>query len=290
MLRASVSKVSLTCVQQSPLSASEFVASLPRGAYTTARVLKRTDRVFELKRQVDRLIFSSQPFLQEAKLEQHNPASLQLAILSTIQQTCSNSAVQLEHEDCKLTVLIAVQWPDINIHAHLESMKPRHLKPIHVVLSTNMDVYRNNAMVKDSKWVQDRTEVVDAEAEETLLLSPEQPNEILEGSQTNFFAVTNDGCVVTAERGILLGTVRAVVLDACAELNIPVQLTPPLVNDIPQYAGAFLASTSRLVMRIDSIGDTVLPEQCDVIDRIAAWVEKHVNERSISATELLRRM
>lgn len=43
-----------------------------------------------------------------------------------------------------------------------------------------------------------------------ILLVTEQ-GQVLEGTQTNFFAVV-DGTVYTAEQGVLMGTVRGVVL------------------------------------------------------------------------------
>lgn len=283
-----LSKAALTCSQLTTQTAGEFLASLPRGAYTTARVLKQTHRIFELERQVDRLVFSCQQFLAGAKVER-TELSLKLGVLSVIEQTLASSPL-LASSDCKLTVLIAVRYPDVEVYAHLEAMKTRAAEePVHVALSSNPQVSRHNAEVKDSKWVDDRVQVVDPTAEETLLLDP-LLGEILEGSQTNFFAVNDQGHVVTAKTGILLGTVRAAVMDACRALEIPVVEAPPLVSNIPHFAEAFLASTSRLVLSIDTIGDVALPANRPVTQRIAQWVSQHVDDRSISPRQLLRKL
>lgn len=71
---------------------------------------------------------------------------------------------------------------------------------------------RTNASAKDSKWVADRKAIEAARAPgvEELILQ-DTSGRLVEGSQTNFFAVI-EGVVYTAEEGILSGTVRDVVL------------------------------------------------------------------------------
>jgi len=160
---------------------------------------------------------------------------------------------------------------------HLEQLKRKVTGPIMVALGGPP---RPNALIKDSQWVQDRKSIVDKAAEDTLLITTE--GDILEGSQTNFFAVLPSGVVYTAGKGILEGTVRAVVLDACRSLGIPLILEAPKVEDLKKFSEAFLASTSRLVMPIDILGDHTLPTERPVTARISEWVIRHVADRSIS--------
>ncbi len=61
-----------------------------------------------------------------------------------------------------------------------------------------------------------------------VLLSDEQ-GRVFEGLSSNFAAVI-DGAVHTAGEGILLGTVRQVVLDVCEQQGIPVVLQPPSIQ------------------------------------------------------------
>jgi hypothetical protein len=62
-----------------------------------------------------------------------------------------------------------------------------------------------------------------------------------------------DGVVYTAGSGVLEGTVRRLVLEVCATNGIPVSVTAPRLSDIDQWDGAFLTSTSRLVLPIDYV-------------------------------------
>lgn len=58
----------------------------------------------------------------------------------------------------------------------------------------------------------------------------------------------------TAQEGILEGTVRRLVLEVCAKHNIPLDLTPPRLDEITTWEGAFISSTSRLALPVDWIG------------------------------------
>lgn len=113
---------------------------------------------------------------------------------------------------------------------------------------------RCNAAAKDSEWVRERKAIYDRMApdvEEVILMDP-TTRHLLEGSQTNFYAI-QDGAVVTAEEGILKGTVRSLVLEVCVENGIPVDLKPPTLDDVEKWQGCFISSTSRLVLGAKSL-------------------------------------
>jgi len=89
------------------------------------------------------------------------------------------------------------------------------------------------------------------DTDELILMDP-KTHKMLEGTQTNFFAV-KDFKVVTAEEGILKGTMRDLLLSVCNDLQIPVDFTPPVLDDIDSWSAAFLTSTSRLALPIHTI-------------------------------------
>lgn len=108
---------------------------------------------------------------------------------------------------------------------------------------------RHNATAKDSAWVRERKTIYDSlppNVEEIVLMDP-ATHELLEGSQTNFYAIQG-GAVHTANDGILNGTVRALVLDMCEKSGIPVVLSPPTLDTVDQWESCFISSTSRLVL------------------------------------------
>jgi branched-subunit amino acid aminotransferase/4-amino-4-deoxychorismate lyase len=100
-----------------------------------------------------------------------------------------------------------------------------------------------------------------------IILRDEQGELLLEGTQTNFYAVTADGGLQTAGAGLVLeGTVRRLLLQVCAEEGIPVDETPPRLSDLGSWQGALISSTSRLALPIDWIG---VPQDGRVFDAAA---------------------
>ena len=52
---------------------------------------------------------------------------------------------------------------------------------------------------------------------------------------------------------VLAGTTRQLVLEVCAREGIPVALTPPDLADVSRWQGAFISSTSRLVLPVHEL-------------------------------------
>jgi branched-subunit amino acid aminotransferase/4-amino-4-deoxychorismate lyase len=69
---------------------------------------------------------------------------------------------------------------------------------------------------------------------------------------SNFFAIKG-GKLFTAGDGILLGTVRDLVIKQCKEHGVEVQLCPPSLSDIEAWEGCMISSTSRLALPVDEI-------------------------------------
>merc|ERR1711865_1302623 len=158
----------------------------------------------------------------------------------------------------------------VDIACHVTELPSLPTRPVRVEIRGTP---RDNAAAKDSSWVTERLPL------EQLMLKSYQPmNEllltttdssdtgttttgreveetmiILEGSQTNFYAIHKDGTVYTAEDGILKGTVRTILLDICAREHIPVVLEPPDMKLPDIWVGALISSTSRLALPIDAI-------------------------------------
>jgi thiol oxidase len=88
--------------------------------------------------------------------------------------------------------------------------------------------------------------------DEVLLVAP--GGGLLEGTQTNFFAVQGGRVLTAGGADVLGGSVRRLVLEVCAAEGIPVDASaPPLLRDARAWSGAFLTSTSRLVLPVDAL-------------------------------------
>jgi len=138
---------------------------------------------------------------------------------------------------------------------HATLLPPRRLPPVKVVIA---GAPRENALAKDSEWVRARTSLEASKGddiEEVLLCVTEKERlRVLEGTQTNVFALIGDVIYTAGGSDVLEGTVRRLVLEVCAENNIPVILEAPTLGDSEKaWDGAFLTSTSRLVLPIDEM-------------------------------------
>jgi len=88
--------------------------------------------------------------------------------------------------------------------------------------------------------------------------------------------------------GVLAGSVRKVVLEVCEALRIPIVLQPPTLEQLQtgQMDGAFISSTSRLVMPIDRIllpdgTEKALEASHPIVAQISHHVQQEVAKRSV---------
>lgn len=84
---------------------------------------------------------------------------------------------------------------------------------------------------------------------------------LLEGLSSNFFAV-RAGVVCTAEAGVLSGVTRSLALQAAGRLNIPVQLEPVSLADLPCLDEAFITSASRGLLPVCQIDQALIGKAC----------------------------
>lgn len=83
----------------------------------------------------------------------------------------------------------------------------------------------------------------------------DEEGRLLEGTQTNFYAVTAAGALQTAGGELVLeGTVRRLILQVCAAEGIAVDETLPRLADLGSWQGALISSTSRLALPVDWVG------------------------------------
>ena len=186
------------------------------------------------------------------------------------------------NNEVKLTILIS--WPNGNntnssisnstmllptVQTHASAMGPPPPPPIKVHVR---GAPRHNALAKDSDWVRKRKSYeseMGSDVNEVVLVSRSGSGTatatsaaaatagcIMEGLSSNFFALI-DGKIYTADEGVLKGSVREVVLDVAANQGVEVVLMPPRLSSLMTpsegWQGAFLTSTSRLLLPIDEM-------------------------------------
>lgn len=208
-------------------------------------------------------------------------AELEQSVVPEVRSAMHHFLEGSQGDELKVTVLFV---SPAEIWTHISPLKPPRSPPIRIQLAGSP---RENAATKDSEWVRQRQALEAAkpeDVEDVVLVGPN--GTLVEGTQTNFFGVV-DGAVWTAEEGVLAGSVRKVALEVCHELQIPVILQPPTMDQLRsgQMDGAFISSTSRLVMPVDAVlqpdgTEKVLPTPHPVVTQISQHVQKEVAKRS----------
>lgn len=89
------------------------------------------------------------------------------------------------------------------------------------------------------------------------VLHTDADGNIYEATRSNFFAVKN-GKLITADKGILMGITRTVILELAHELNIEIKFQFPKRENIKEYDETFITSSSLEVMPVVKIDDITI--------------------------------
>ena len=236
-------------------TSKQFLEQHPRGAYTTARTVGGGTAVFELDAHVSRTAASLRLMHEdggsalEAALE---PARFREGFVRSVAASVESfkQTAGGEPTEVRVTLLAVWQGSALDFYCHAGKLPPPPSAPVVVEVRGSP---RSAASAKDSAWVAQRQgleQLRGAGVDEVILRGA--GGELLEGSQTNFYAV-RDGAVWTAADGVLEGTVRSLVLRVCAEQRIDVVLEPPNLRDLDEWEGCLISSTSRLLLPIDTV-------------------------------------
>lgn len=220
-------------------------------------------------------------------------------------QPAAAEAAEEARADCDARLTVLLTWGSPTDGApqpwdclvHVAALPPRRPPPVHAVVR---EAARHNAAAKDSLWVSQKKDLHRPDGVEEVLLAVRAGGDaeghcVLEGSETNFFAAMG-GKLYTADDGILNGTVRRMVLSECEKAGIEVVRTAPALRSARRWEGAFICSTSRLVMPLQRVAvpaglagaaeDVHLAwdETCEVVKRVEGLVEAHVAENATPVT------
>ncbi|HRF95854.1 MAG TPA: aminotransferase class IV, partial [Aggregatilineales bacterium] len=139
---------------------------------------------------------------------------------------------------------------------------------------------RQNPMVKSTQWMHERDGMKKSDAYETLLL--DENGAILEGTSSNFYAILED-TLHTAGDGVLGGIARSIIYDIAPAI-LPLNKMPIHITDLPRLQEAFITSSSRGIIPVVKIDDTVIGDGVvgETTQRLReaylAWVDGHLEE------------
>jgi|Transcript_91745 thiol oxidase len=290
-----------TALKGYDVTEKQLLNEWPRGAYTTARTVG-LDKILEFELHVGRLVESARLMIEADKATVPDALTDAAMFRPYLVRSVASALSHFHNKwpECgterRITCLLCWgqdaeapgdDWPPaMQIFSHVHLLPDRPKPPIRVDIR---GAPRSNAKAKDTQWVKDR-KILEATqgSDVNEILLKDEDGYILEGCQTNFFAVLN-GRLYTAGEGVLEGSIRRIVLEECQRADIPVVLEPPNVKDMAQWEGAFISSTSRLALPIDVIhwpqeaGDAQIREfgSQPLTDRIVQLVMEKLDQDSV---------
>jgi branched-chain amino acid aminotransferase len=257
-------------VPYSAESLADAASKEPQGVYTAARTFNRNQALL-LDDHLDRLERS-------AKLE-GIAVTLDRAALRNALRTLSEKS---GYGDSRFRITIPRDHPDEPILT-LEEYHPVPQELIdngvRVVL---VRLARRNPEAKTTDWMLTRraaTEAFPKGVYEGILVT--EDGELLEGTNTNFYAIRNDTLRTAGEYEVLSGIARRIVLTVATEI-LQVELKAIHTGEIPLISEAFLTSATRGVIPIVQIEDHQIGDgrpgnfTRHIRERYEAWATAHL--------------
>lgn len=248
-------------------SLDELTSQLSDGFYTTFSTLASGTRVLGLSAHLDRL------YLPAKGLPVRPSISVQ-ALRQRIAMLVQNN---LPHES-RVRLILTKDSGDVYLGLQAFNPLPEavYRDGVHVVTSS---VARQDPRIKGTDFIARSAEerkLVRGDIFEVLLT---HNGRILEGMTSNFYAVSR-AVLITAQKGILLGVTRRVVLRLARGAGMSIEYRAPHMDE--KFDETFLTSSSRGVVPIVSMNGVPVGQ-----GRVGAWTktlslayQAYVEERS----------
>jgi branched-subunit amino acid aminotransferase/4-amino-4-deoxychorismate lyase len=222
-------------------SLDQVSQALPEGVYTTFRTYPG-ERVLHLVDHLERLTAS-------ARREGHALALDHRRARTALAQTLLQVGYPLARVRFTLTY-----DPPGDLYISLEPFVPlpeRAYQEGVAVVTAPPELRRINPEAKATRFIAPGAKARAEHRDNNEVLLVSEAGEILEGSSSNFFGVLHTS-IYTAERGVLAGVTRAMVLRLAATMA-PVVRQAVRLQDIPALTEAFITSVSRAVLPVTYI-------------------------------------
>lgn len=226
-------------------SLDEVSTKVGHGTYAVFRTYPG-GTTFRLDRHLNRMRSSAQLLESEFTLNNHQ-----------LKQAIGQAYHKAEYPLARIKLTVPYDAPGKIIIA-IEPFQPPPLPYYKRGVKVGLVPYsRNEAKAKDSRFIEER-QVLKADLDEDIyeVMWYDDAGYILEGTSTNFYAVLND-TLYTAGDGVLEGIARSVVLEVTQRF-LPLKLEALHISQLGDIREAMLTSSSRGVMPIVKVGDTIV--------------------------------
>lgn len=229
-------------LQPVPNSLDDATGRLPGGGYTTFRTFDRF-RVLRLESHYHRLEETARLVGKSMQLDRNRIGQILRRALSSYPADDMRVRVILDLEDQPGSIYLliaALQTPQLSDYQNGVKVVTRRLQ-------------RDNPKAKLTGFIETASAVrrdLPFGMNEAVMVGPDR--RVLEGLSSNFFAVRG-GAIWTAEKGVLSGITRSLVLDVIKEVGTPLHLEGIHFDDLSCVEEAFITSASRAVLPVAEI-------------------------------------
>lgn len=240
-----------------PLSSIEY--SYGFGVYETLRVSNR--QIYFLKDHVERLMESARiiglehPFTEDVVEE-----SINQIIAKNNAETCNIKMLLIgapSKEEAQLFIIcLNPLFPDKKLYrdgATFTTYKYERVFPH----AKTLNMLQSYLAYREAKKLG---------AYDSLLIN--RDGHITEGTRTNFFCIKDKIIYTPLEKDILLGVTRKALLKVAVENGYEIVEKDIKIDDITNFDGAFISSTSSKIVPIKSIDEQVLKPQPDELKKL----------------------
>lgn len=227
--------------------------SLPGGAYTTLRTYQG-DKVLCLKDQIRRLEQSARLAREPVQL---NEGKLRTALAQALRRSRSTNATAMENADLRLRLTLDLESHPGDLYIVIEPLEVpspvAYRDGVAIVTSTLERLLPEAKLTRFITRSRPIRQSLLAGINEAVMVNPQ--GFLMEGLTSNFFAVAQ-GEICTADKGVLAGITRELVLENAHRLGISISFQPVHISELANLQEAFITSSSRGVLpvcRVDSI-------------------------------------
>jgi branched-chain amino acid aminotransferase len=237
---------------------------LPDGYYSTFRTYDGCTRVIGLKAHIQRL-----PNAGASSLRQHL-----IQVLEPYRPPGETA------DEARVRIMETKQG---RFYISIEPLKrlPAEVYEMGVRVET-AEIQRANPRVKSTAFIgasdEERKKIAKIGIFEALLI---KNGRILEGMTSNFFYVV-EGVLHTAQRNILLGVTRTMVIRAARGRGVKVRYSPLKLDQLPAVEEAFITSSSRGIVPVIQIDEVMVGQERvgELTKQLSAAYEAYVIQKA----------
>lgn len=242
-----------------PASLDAITRQLSDGYYSTFRTYDACTRVIGLKAHIQRLPHADASSLRRRLIQLLEP---------------------YQRDEARVRIMETKQG---RFYISIEPLKrlPPEVYAKGVRVET-VEIQRANPRVKSTAFIgasdEERKKIAKIGIFEALLV---KNGRILEGMTSNFFYVV-DGVLYTAQRDILLGVTRTMVIRAARGRGGEVRYSPLKLDQLPAVEEAFITSSSRGIVPVIQVDEVTVGQGRvgELTRRLSAAYEAYVTQKA----------